>query len=63
MGSENTNRITHGPSREEREQIDRTTGGWDGDHESHEYSHKRLTVNIYGKRRNYHAEYLAECNS
>lgn len=61
MGSENTNRITHGPSREEREKIDRTTGGWDGDHESHEdHIHtKRLTVNMYGKRRNYHAEYLA----
>ena len=28
--------ITHGPSREERQRIDRTTGGADGDYESHE---------------------------
>lgn len=28
--------ITHGPSREERHRIDRTTGGTDGDYESHE---------------------------
>ena len=28
--------IMHAPSREERESIDRTTGGYDGDYESHE---------------------------
>ena len=28
--------IEHGPSREEREEIDRTTGGSDGDYQSHE---------------------------
>ena len=29
--------ISHGPSRDERERIDRATGGVDGDYESHEY--------------------------
>ena len=28
--------ISHGPSREEREHIDRTTGGSDGDYETHD---------------------------
>ena len=33
---EGRDEITHGPSREERHRIDRTTGGTDGDYESHE---------------------------
>jgi uncharacterized protein len=35
-GPEGREEITHGPSREERDRIDRATGGRDGDYESHE---------------------------
>ena len=34
--SQGREEIMHAPSREERERIDRTTGGYDGDYESHE---------------------------